>query len=512
MTEKIINFQQRRQLEQAIAAFGTTTTELELVEQARRVAHGFPVDLVQAALLKHLETASSQIRGGLGHLAALLPSDEISTALRAVAANRQQSPLARMTAAAIAQRFLGIDFPAALTADLNSTDDAAFRSLLEALEEGKRNRHILLEYVQQMRELGEEVAFLVMDALEQVAPPDRVELLRLIAQDSRPGVAKEAIARLERLTTGEAAQPALRALHTLQAVLPTDLAGQVERTLRKLRMSGRRYDPPDATRWQALISPAEPNGAQTVWLVYRPEPQAAPGVLLGFVLIVGSGLLRFFGSERMETTLLPPDQPIGNLVTVTNDEGGSAVLLVAPFDYGRWLVAQALHSHRTNPQAPALADDYQLYHDLIWQFAPPLIDEGAQRFWHSTESYPAAELTLERAGSDASALFVHPAMEGWVMQSRAVVGALQPAARPDPALPKADFIALLLREIAKWPESNSLPAALAQGLRAQAAWLYYAGQAELAACAHRLAESMPRLPLTENPVLAQMLAAGLGRR
>jgi hypothetical protein len=81
MTNKIINtFQQRRQLEQAVA---------DLAQVVRAIAHAFPHELILPLLVKHLDTPNGQIRGGLGHLAALLPAEEVLSALRSVAANHR---------------------------------------------------------------------------------------------------------------------------------------------------------------------------------------------------------------------------------------------------------------------------------------------------------------------------------------------------------------------------------------------------------------------------------------
>jgi hypothetical protein len=510
MTDKIINFQQRRQLEQAVRDLGKTSNELELTEAARQIVHRFPAESVLAALLKHLDTADSQLRGGLGHVAALLPSDEVSAALRNVAANRQQPPLARMTAAAIAQRFLGVELPAALTQDLRGDDDAAFQSLQEAINEGTRNRHILLEYVEQMREMGEEIAFLVLDALQRMLPPDRVELLRLIAQDPRPRVAKAALSALEELTSGEASTAALRSLHTLQFVLPEELRTPVARSLRKLRMAGRRYASPTPIGWRALLSPADPNGVQTVWLLRTPDTGLAAGALFGFSLNIEIGILRFFGSETVDRTALPDAQPIGSLVTVHNDGGATMVLAETPFDVGRWLVAQAGRAHLAAEPGQPLPREYQLYNDSLWEFAPPEVDASITGIWSAASAPVVPEPAILHR--DTEAIFAQPVMAHWEVQSNAIVQALPPNARPASDLPIAETVAALVRAINLWPESSALPEALARGLRGQALWFQITGQPQLAQRAKTLADALPRLPLAENPVLAHMLAASLQRK
>lgn len=510
MADKMIDFQQRRRLEQALADLGKTQNELELAQAARRIAHEFPAATVLSALIRHLDTADSQTRGGLGHLAALLPQEEVTDALRNVAADRRRSPLARMTAAAIAQRYLGVEFPAGLTGDLNSADDAAFQSLLEAINGAKQNRHILLEYVEQMRELGEEIAFLVIDALNRTAPADRVELLRLIAQDRRAPVARAALAALETLAATEAGPLAVRALHTLQVVLPAELAPVAERSIRKLRMAGRRYEPPIPTGWHSLLSPADPNGNQTVWLMQRPAEAGQNGVLLGFTVNLGAGVVRFFGSETVEASVLPAAQEPGQLLTVNDDSGGQTTVLTIPFDYGRWLVAEAVKVHLATTPPQPLPGELQLYNDLIGQFARPQLTHDLQPFCQlDPRMSPVDAEALERA---TAALFAHPVMGHWALPGRAIIQATPAAARPDPTWPLAEIVAALLREIERWPESVALAPSLQRGLQGQAIWLHLAGEEKLAQQALHLAQAMTHLSIPQNPVLAQMLARTLQRQ
>lgn len=505
MSDKIIHsFQQRRQLEQAIADFAQTQNEAELAAAARQIVHTYPADLVLTLLIKHLDTQDSQVRGGLGHLAALLPQDETATALRSYVANRQHSPQARVTAALLAERFLQIELPPALLSDLHNSDEVVFQSLREALDEGKRNRHVLLEYVTQMQAHGEEIAFMVLHLLERVPPVDQVELLRLIAQDSRSRVASAALTRLEALTTGDASVAATRALHILQFTLSTELAAHAERTLRKLRFTGKRYQPPSAAAWRALLSPADTNGVQTVWLIKMPTVGATDGVLLGFVLKADQGVLNFFGGDLMERSVLPGVQPIGQMLTVTTDNGGNAILLETPFDYGRWLVLTALAAQQHGPAQP-LTGEYLLYNDLVWQFETPQVDEAVKRFFQQPAA-PTTALPLETLAAYTAKLLAHPAFEGWQLQSLIkfpVTDGIQ--------LPTDALVNIMLRELEQWPEHNALLDALALGLRAQAAWLYYAGEMESAQQAFTLAEQMNLLPLPQNPLLTRMLVVGIGK-
>lgn len=502
MADKIINtFQQRRQLEQAVADLGQTDSEAELAQAARTIVHTFPPELVLTLLVKYLDTPNGQIRGGLGHIAALLPLDEVLPALRNVAANRRLPAQARLTAGTIAQRYLGTELPRALLSDLTDTQEIAFQSLREALEEAKRNRHVLLEYVTQMAEHGEEIAWMVMGLLERVEPAERIDLLRLIAQDSRQRVAHEALQRLERL---ESEPAALRALHTLQFVLPEPHKGQAERALRKARFGGKPYLPPTAAEWRALLSPADPNGGQSIWLFCQPLALGSRGILLGFAWNDLLGLTHFFGAETLDKTLLPPPQAIGELVTVTMDNGRTATMLEVPFDYGRWLLARAL-AQTSNPQEQAQPlGEYKLYNDWIWQFTAPVVDEWLRALWEEHAPpilAPVDEVTLSLY---TAMLFQHPVMSTWQLRNWSML----PVAAQN-QLPTQEVVAALLTQMAKAPDSQQLTTALTAGLRAQAGWLYIAKQLELAKQAQILARQMTKLPITENPVLAHLLTNAL---
>ncbi len=512
MADKIINtFQQRRQLEQAFADLAQTNNDAELAQAARTIVHGFPQVLVLALLQKHLDTPNGQIRGGLGHIAALLPADQTLAVLRTAAANRRLPPQARLTAASIAQRYLGTELPTALLSDLTDTAEIAFQSLREALDEAQRNRHVLLEYVTQMQEHGEEIARMVMGLLERAAPAEQVDMLRLIAQDERLRVAQEAIDRLEQLEGTDGELQALRALYTLQTVLAEPLKTQAERALRKARFGGKAYSPPSPAPWRTLLSPADPNGSQSVWLLATPQQRTAPHILLGFAWNDLLGLTHFFGTETLDRTLVPAPQPIGELVTVTMDNGHTTAMLEAPFDYGRWLLARALTHTKSRKEPVDALNEYKLYNDWIWQFAPPVVDEWLQGLWDTHTVKATAEETTGAVDSSTltaytAALFQHPAMAGWQLRN----WALLPVAYQK-QLPTQEVVAALLTQMAKSSDSQQLVTALTTGLRAQAAWFYVANEIELAKRAAWLATQLPNLPIANNPVLAHLFINALNQ-
>ena len=206
-TDGIIHsFPQRRRLEAEIAALGDTDNETALRAAVQKIVDTYPVDLLLTTVVRHLATPDSQVRGGLGLLCALLPKDEVVPTLRGVAGNRQKTPQERTTAVLIMDRYLGEPAPPALLADLAGSADVPYQSLLEAVAASRRNRHVLLEYVTQMQEHAVDTAFMVLGLIDRLPPADQVELLRLIAQDSRPQVARSALDRLANLATGEAAR------------------------------------------------------------------------------------------------------------------------------------------------------------------------------------------------------------------------------------------------------------------------------------------------------------------
>ena len=512
MPDKIISLQQRRQLNLDVAAFAETTNERQLMEAARRIVRSYPANQVLALLLRLLDTPSSQLRGGLGHLAALLPPDEVVPALRSAAANRHHSAHIRTTAALILERFLGESLPHGALGDLIDTNEVAFQSLREAVELARRHRHVLLEYVTQMRQTDADIAFMVMDLLARLDPHDQVDLLRLIALDDRPPVAERGLERLVALAATEAREEVARALTTLQFTLPPRLAEQAQRSLRKLQFAGAQYAPPAADGWRALLGPADVFGNQSVWLVRMPGVGDAHGVLLGLVLNVSAGLLHAFGDETAAPEVLPLQRSIGKLVPVRTDTGDAAVLMEAPFEFGRWLILQAAAAHWRSPELRPLPGDYRLYSDLIWQFGPPQPEASLPAFFVPQPAVASADASAPDAEELAQAvarLLEHPAMAGWFLNQRAIVPGVDPALNGPEMQAPGEVIAHTLRVLEQWPEHPHLLASLEAGLRTQAAWLYLLGSVDLAQSARQLADSAVLRPPTQNPLLAALLERGL---
>ncbi len=501
----ISSFQQRRQLEEAIANMAATMSDRELRQLAADLVATYPQTMLMAALVRHLGASNSQLRGGLGHLAAQLPHDDVVNTLRQVVADRQRPTLERTTAALIMDRYLKAPAPAALMADLAGDDEAPYQSLLEAVEEGRRNRYILLEYVMQMQQHPAETAFMVMGMIDRLPSADRSELLRLIAQDARLPVARAALDRLGLLAADE--PRALRALHTLQFALPPTRADQVERTLRKLQFGGRRYAPPPSTGWRALITPPDAGSFLSVWFVHPATEGASDGILLGFVLSLFTGMLQVSGGEEMEAALLPEVHAAGEVFKVEVGRGVLLTMQETPFDLGRWLLRTALAVHWGGEQVQPLPNEYYLYNDLLWEHAAPQIDAGLAERWAVATPPPDAIPDPEALGEAAEALMDHQAMQGWLLWSLALWETVEPSARQRHS--PGTLVRLVLRELAEAPEKDDLLHAMATGLRALSLWCASAGDLQHADHAGLFAVWFERLPVGENPLLELLLLRGL---
>lgn len=508
MTEEhgvISTFQQRRQLEDAIAGLATAASDRELRSRTAGLVAAYPAAMVMAALVRHLGTGNSQVRGGLGHLAAQLPREDAINALRQVVADRQRPPVERTTAALIMDRYLEAPAPAALMADLAGDEEAPFQSLREAIEEARSSRYILLEYVMQMQQHPAETAFMVLGMIDRLPSADRCELLRLIAEDERLPVARAALDRLALLAPEESA--ALRALYTLQLALPPTRSEQVERMLRKLQFGGLHYSPPVTEGWRALVTPPDAGGFLSIWFVRPVTGNGSDGVLLGFVLSLFTGVVQFSGGEDMEASLLPAPHPLGDIFKVEVGRGVMLTMQEMAFDLGRWLLRQALAVHWARAQTHPLPGEYQLYNDLLWEFAAPQIDDALVQRWEAPVTAEDVAPDADEMSVAAEALMAHPAMQGWLLWSLALWETVEPSARQRHA--PSTLVRLVLRELAEAPERDDLLHAMTTALRAMSVWLASSGDEQHADYAGLLARWFERLPIGENPLLELLLLRGL---
>lgn len=506
MSDKIINtFQVRRKLNDDLAGLATTGTEADVLTRVRAIVQSYEPLLILSTLSKFLNSSSSQVRGGLGRLATLLPYDETVTVLRKEAANRQNPTQARLTAALILERFLHAELAPGLMSDLKDPETVVMQSLQEALAESHANHYILLEYVRQMRQENEQVAHQVMELLGRLDADDQPDLLRLIAYDIRLGVAQAAVDRLGLIRQGEAALRAAHALDGLRYNLSPDLAQLSERTLRKLRFSGVRYQPAPLENWRALITPSTLDGTQDIWFLDMGNEERQ-NVLIGLRINANAGLLDTFGSEGVEPQYLPPARPVGELVSIALTNGAPTVFLEVPLAYAHWRLRQALEAHWQQSQPRPLPEEYTFYNPHLFRGqAPPLPDELQRLLTSGPTLWQKSRLKLDEI---ATALLRHPVMAGWFFQNSRMMDVLA-------YLPKNDEVAFheavedLKQQLFPPQIESALSAELQAGLLAQAGWLAIAGHPQHAQHAVLLAEGFKHLRPAQHPLMGMMLEIGL---
>lgn len=522
MSDKIINtFQQRRELQNRLALLEDTQSESEMLQIVRAIAREFPSDLVLKSMLKALDTSNSQLRGGLAHLATMLPQEETIAVLRSAVADRGKSTQTRLNSVTVLERFLGEEVSPALLGDLENTDEIAFQSLCEAVEEGHRERHIFLEYVVQMREEDAEVAYIVMEQLGRLPVTDQLDMLRLIAQDDRDAVAFAALKRLEQLNPDDAGQELAKIIYLLQFTLPPDLSTHAERCARKLRFNGHGYKVPQPVRWRALIAPAEASGNQTIWFFQMPEADEDDAPFVSIVVNQATGILQTYGSDRMPLEDLPRQHEIGEMMTVPLDGGESIVFLESPFEYGRWLVHKSLEPHWLDEAWQPLFGEYSLYNDMLWQFGPPQLSETLQSYFPAAASQgnsdlepePTAEaLSVDEIDDMAIELLQHPAMGGWVLHSYLFWNAIRSGFQVNDE-DSADFLTQnVLTEMMQWPEYELFVQGLVTGLQCQAAWFDIAGMEKAAYQAHHLSDAFEDSSTAPNPFLYRYVRQAIEAR
>jgi hypothetical protein len=505
MSDKLINtFHMRRKLNADIEALGETSTEAELYDQVRAIIHKYEPDLILATLRKFLDTSSSQLRGGLGRLATLLPYEEVSVALRHEAANRSNPTPARLTAALILERFLDVDIPPAIMSDLKDPEFVVMQSLKEAVTEGRENRYVLLDYVRQMRLESEEIAYMVQNLIDKLPPEERPDLLRLIAYDTRSGVAQSALDRLAALRQPQVSEQGAEALYTLQANLSPKLAEWATRSLRKLRFSGLSYEPPPMEGWRALLTPCSLSGDQDLWFL---RTERNPGTLLGLQINVGQGLFDAFGSDDIELRYLPPVRPVGEMISIAMSNGTPTVFLEVPVAYARWHLQQILAKHWQQSPLRPLPDEYTLHNIHLFRHASGEVDAGLVDLLAAGPTLWAED---DQNLAEVAAEFLrHPAMASWFFQEQPMKEALLRTASATGPVDLAALVQPLIDQMFADQEQSGILDRLQAALYAQAGWLSIAGHERTARNAVLLAESLRHMPLTQHPLIALMVEVGL---
>lgn len=520
MSNKVIHsLRDRRLVEEAVAGLADTKSEAELEREVQRIAGEYAPELVLAAVRRHLGTVSSQLRGGLGRLSALMAGPETSSMLRKEAGRRENSTQIRMNAAMILEKFLQVEVSAGLMGDLRDPNLIVMQSLQEAVEAARSNRQVLLEYVRQMRQENQDVAYLVLELVGHLAEADQPELLRLIAYDSRRGVAETALDRLSSLRGPGVGTQSASALHTLQATLPPDQAQAAARNLRKLQLAGVPWELKRSDGWWTLLSPSDLQGTQHLW--FLENGNGDEGRLVGIRLNEAVGILSAFGFENVGGRHLPSRRKVGESLSISTAPGESTVFVTVPYSYARHCLHRALERHWGGRPKRALPEEFTLFCPFLFQCGAGQISEEISSLLTSgPELWEEGREALSRV---TVALLEHPAMAGWILppgesegdigENRRLppVGDLVGDGLQSPTGMSLEKLGKLAASFVSKEGPRELTEQLRHGLLAQAGWLHFAGDRKLARHAVYIAESLLNEELHSHPLLLHMIGLGFLR-
>ncbi|MEA3337773.1 MAG: hypothetical protein U9R25_17900 [Chloroflexota bacterium] len=485
----ITSFQNRLALENAIRSFADTSDDQELYEKAQGIAeqHG---EQAIPAMLAALNTSNPQLRGGLGYLSTFFDQDRTITALSAVARDRSEPDQARMSAIMILQRYLGVEPDESMYANMASPEKLALQSLQQVLAEVPANPSILLDYLGQLSFEPLDVLMTMVQSTRRLSEGERVELLRLFAQDPHTPAASEALGILGSTINREAS----KALQELIPTLPPDRKPEARRALQKLRLQGIAVTPPapPPAASRCLASPIDIMGRQLLWFCVPNEDEETCAVLQ--LQITGqAGIVDALGNLSVPNETLPPAMSKGTLHAADKSLPG-LTWLEAPFDYGRRRVLDGLSTNWLHRTTPSLA--YRFHNVALWRWSPP------QPRPTSAEPQPVApEETL--------ILLDQVAMAGWVLLSERVFEAAEAMLETGKEITPEQFergVEQLTRT--EFADQSAQQALVKTSLNKMSEWLALAGEQTTADLAAATAWSLDRSP-EGHPFLLAVTARGL---
>ncbi len=489
----ITTLRQRRWIESEIQHMLEARTEAEFMERAIRVAGSG--QQVIPVILSSLDTSNSQLLGVLGTISTYLEADEIASALRRVAMAPERSDRERMAALMILDRFLEEELEEELFGGLQNPQEVAVQSLVEMLNEVEENRFILLEYVYALKEQPLEIVRVIMDTMRGLEGERTIEPLRLLAQDERRPVAQEAIYLLGTIRSPRA----VKALQTLSPTVAPDFQPLVERSVRKLSLSGVPVEPlpPPDQHWRALISPVDGQGNQSLWFIYHAPPQKTCR-FLAVLLDDHLGLKSAFGDEEAPTERFPARKPVGVVHFFTMAETG-LMMLETDFEYGRRLVLEGLQ--RNWATGTPLPPEYCLLNDLLWRYDCPETLYRPQL--PVLEGQPGH--TVEEMLPYTTALLDHPAFANWFLQSelvyRATVKMLTQPSWEGDAFQGKEGLEYLIKSYF----DDTTVALYRSRLEAMSEWLTRAQDDQMARLALVAALALDEVPTENHPLLVRLI-------
>lgn len=497
---KIITIlRQRRAIEELIQRLIEARSEEEVQEILGHIVE--QGEQVTPTLIANLDTTDPHLRGALGVVARALPPAEIVPALRAAALDSSLSDHARLTAALILERFLDESLAMDSLLHIQDPTQVALQSVQEVIEESRSSRAIVIDYIKSMQEQPLDVQHMVLDALEYLLQEEEpVELLRTLAQGTEGSIAARAIDMLGRLRI----PPSAHALHILLPTIHPDRRPLLERGLRKLQFAGVPVEPlpPPATTWRTLVGAVDGRGNQSIWFL-KEDPASGHASLLGLHLNCEAGILEAWGDDHLKEHAFPPPAPAGTLHPIPMRPHSLPLhFLEAPFDYGRYLVLEALQIHWREDRPVPL--EYALYNDMLWGYdTAGLADAKPQLPLLSEERFQTA---LEGSPD----LLNMPDLFSWIAYNKAV---LVSAHRIRTLAGSVDSVAVprqWLVQLANTSfEGEEIRAAFIGRLRRLSEWLWLAGRAEAAQQALAAAIALEDRSPGEHPFVIALIQRGL---
>ncbi len=494
----ITTLRQRREIEQQIrdlvALKGPEDIERQLVAIT---AQG---EALTSTLLANLDTAEPHFRGALGLIAARLPADKIGPALHAAAADATQPDQARLTAVMILERYLNESVDPNILAGMDDPREIALQSLREVVAESAKDRAILAEYARSFSEQPDDVAGVVLDALEVIAPEDQPDLLRVLAQDERAFVRDGILALLGRNRTPAAG----RALQILLPTAPAATQTIIQRALRKRALAGAPVEPLPAVdpTWRVLASPIDGQGTQSIWFLQERAGQVECR-FLSVLLNDQIGVKDAFGGDHIQGQHFPSAAPLGATHAVPLHESNLTLnLLEAPFDYGRRRILAGLRINAERRAAPPV--EYRLLNDFLWGYQ---WDEAARAPQMPALDEAGAAQLLPRT----LRILDLPDFTTWFMESEALLAYAERvralASTGGPVSVPRPWIAELAGAHFESAERRALYAAR---LNAMSEWLLLGGNNEPARLARAASMTLESTPPAEHPFLLRLAQIGLG--
>jgi hypothetical protein len=487
----ITKLRERRQIEAALRAMGSASSEHDFRRQAQHIAA--LGSQVIPALVRNLDGADARMLAAIGTVAMLLDRDEVVTALRQAVSQPHHTDQGMINALTILERFLGERLDDELLVNLSDPESSAISSLKTVLAQATANPAVLIEYIQGLDRVEPDVVLAVASSLQAIGGEQTVEPLRMMAQDVRDEIAAEALQVLGAVRLPQSA----RALQTLAPIVSPELRPLAERALRRLRFIGVEIAellPPDPG-WRALVSPMDGQGRQSLWFIQgiRWTSQAR---FLNILISDRAGAVEAAGHAQVPVQMLPPKQTVGHMHDIVLPDGfGAMLMLEIDFDMGRRLVLDTLALNRET-QIP-VAGALRLWSPWLWEAS------GA-------DSLP--DRVLPEHGPEDDALFAdsdqllgHPALASWTARIEATFQAAEKALR-HPGWKQEVWIRRLAGELFADPIVAEV---LSQRLKAASEWLLLAGDERRARMALLAAERLSEKDLKNQPFVQALVRRDL---